>query len=171
MKKFFTCLAFAAAAYVPAAVQAADAQRLADIAKRGADVMPFDIEAKMHIFTKTDTGGMQSIVTKNNSDAEQVELVRKHLKDIQAQFLKGDFSGPWHIHGQGMPGLAQLQAAKRGQIKMGYRNIPGGAQVTYSTQVPKLVVALHSWFDAQLADHGTDALAGHHHHHSADVSN
>ena len=163
MKKFFAGLALAATTSLPVTAQAADAERLAGVARRGTDVMPFDIKATTHLFTKTDRGGVQRVVTRNSSDAVQVELVRKHLHAIQAQFLKGDFSGPSHIHGQDMPGLAQLNAAKAGEIKMTYRDVPAGAQVTYSTQLPELVAALHAWFDAQLADHGSDAMAGHHH--------
>jgi hypothetical protein len=29
-----------------------------------------------------------------------------------------------------------------------------------------LVGALHKWFDAQLSDHGADAMEGHHHDHA-----
>ena len=38
------------------AAQAADAQRHADVASRGADVMPFDLKATTHVFTKTAEG-------------------------------------------------------------------------------------------------------------------
>lgn len=33
------------------------------------------------------------------ADAQQVRLARAHLHEIRAQFLKGDYSGPSHIHG------------------------------------------------------------------------
>jgi hypothetical protein len=167
MMQFVSYLTLVAAVCLPFATQAADPQRIAAVAKRGADVMPFDLKATTHVFTKTDTGGVQSVVAKDPGDRAQVDLVRKHLKEIQEQFLKGDFSGPSHIHGREMPGLAQLQSAKPGQIKMAYMDVPGGAQVTYSTSEPELVAALHSWFDAQLSDHGADAMAGHHHDHGA----
>jgi hypothetical protein len=106
------------------------------------------------------------VVAKQASDATQVKLVREHLHDIQAQFLKGDFSGPEHIHGQQMPGLAELKAAKPGQVSIDYKNVTGGAELKYRTSNADLVVALHTWFDAQLSDHGSDAMAGHEHHHA-----
>jgi hypothetical protein len=90
--------------------------------------------------------------------------VRQHLRDIQTQFLKGDFSGPSHIHGNEMPGLAELKAAKPGHVTIEYKDVVGGAELTYRTADANLVSALHSWFDAQLSDHGADAMAGHHHH-------
>ena len=150
------------AAFVPA--HAADAQRQAEVAQRGGDVMPFSLEATTHVFTKTPRGGIQQVVAKHPTDAAQIRLVRHHLKDIQREFRNGDFSGPAHIHGAEMPGLAQLQAAPGGAVQVAYKDIRAGAQLTYTTRDPELVKAVHRWFDAQLADHGADAMAGHQHH-------
>lgn len=141
----------------------ADAQRQADVAGRGKDVMPFSLAATKHIFTKTAEGGSQQVVARKSSDVEQVKLARAHLQEIREQFLKGDFSGPSHIHGQDMPGLADLKAAKPGQIAIDYKDVKGGGQLTYKTQDASLVAALHKWFDAQLSDHGKDAMEGHVH--------
>jgi hypothetical protein len=142
----------------------ADAQRQAEVSRLGKDVMPFTLAATTHIFAKDETGGTQQVVTKAAGDEAQIKLVRQHLQDIQAQFLKGDFSGPTHIHGHTMPGLADLQTAKPGQIAIEYRDIKEGAELTYKTSDAKLVAALHKWFDAQLSDHGKDAMEGHAHH-------
>ena len=165
MKQLFSWVWVAASAYLPISAWSANPQRIDDVARRGAEVMPFDLNATTHVFTKTPDGGVQSVVAKNPHDARQVRLIRSHLKDIQAQFRKGDFSGPSHIHGHDMPGLAQLQAARPGQVRMAYAELPDGAQLTYSTKAPELVTALHAWFDAQLSDHGPDAMAGHRHAH------
>ena len=127
--------------------------------------MPFSLKATTHVFTKTPEGGIQRVVAKSAADEQQVKLVREHLRDIQTQFLNGDFSGPTHIHGAEMPGLADLKTAKPGQIAIDYKAVPAGAELTYRTSDPKLASALHRWFDAQLSDHGADAMAGHMHHH------
>ncbi|MEO7952504.1 MAG: aspartate carbamoyltransferase [Polaromonas sp.] len=139
----------------------ADAQRQAEVAGRGKDVMPFSVAATTHVFTKTAEGGVQQVVAKKSTNAAQVRLVRKHLQEIRDQFLKGDFSGPSHIHGQEMPGLADLKLAKPGQIGIVYKEVKGGAELAYNTSDASLVAALHKWFDAQLSDHGKDALEGH----------
>jgi hypothetical protein len=146
---------------------AADAGRQAEVSRRGKDVMPFSLAATRHIFTKTPKGGVQQVVAKNAKDATQVKLVRQHLREIQGQFRAGDFSGPTHIHGAQMPGLAALQAARPGQIAIRYRDIPRGGELSYATTDADLVAALHQWFDAQLSDHGHDAMAGHPHHGAA----
>ncbi|HEY0824868.1 MAG TPA: aspartate carbamoyltransferase [Ramlibacter sp.] len=142
----------------------ARAQRQAEVSRRGKDVMPFSLPATRHIFTRSRQGGIQQVVARKATDAAQVKLVRQHLREIREQFLEGDFSGPAHIHGQDMPGLAELEAAPPDRIAIAYKDIRGGAQLTYSTSDPNLVAALHKWFDAQLADHGKDAMAGHGHH-------
>ncbi|MDR3452805.1 MAG: aspartate carbamoyltransferase [Rhodoferax sp.] len=140
------------------------AQRQAVVAERGKDVMPFNLAATTHIFTKTAEGGTQQVVAKKTTDAAQVNLARGHLREIREQFSKGDFSGPSHIHGQDMPGLAELREAKLGQIAIDYKDVKGGGQLTYKTADATLVAALHKWFDAQLSDHGKDAMEGHAHH-------
>ena len=105
-------------------------------------VMPFSLNGTTHIFTKNAQGGTQRVVVKNSADTAQVILIRQHLQDIREQFLKGDFSGPSHIHGQDMPGLAELKNAKAGQITIVYRDIQGGAQLSYQTSDATYVAAL-----------------------------
>jgi hypothetical protein len=169
MKRTFFGAVVIALASVGLAVHAAEAQRQAEVARLGPDVMPFSLNATTHIFTKTAEGGVQRVVAKRARDAQQVKLVREHLHDIQTQFLKGDFSGPTHVHGVEMPGLAELQAAEPGQIAIDYRKVAAGAELTYRTPDAKLVAALHRWFEAQLSDHGADAMAGQMHHHNHDA--
>jgi hypothetical protein len=64
-----------------------------------------------------------------------------------------------------MPGLSQLGAAKPGQISIAYRDVDGGGELIFRSSDPGLVSALHVWFDAQLSDHGNDAMDGHMAHH------
>jgi hypothetical protein len=143
----------------------ADAARQAQVAERGAVIMPFDLAATTHVFTKTAAGGIQRVVAKSGADASQVNLVREHLRDIRARFLQGDFSAPAHIHGADMPGLSRLRAAKPGQLAIVYRDVKSGAELEYKTKDRQLAAAVHEWFDAQLSDHGKDALEGHAHGH------
>jgi hypothetical protein len=141
------------------------AERTAEVAQRGGHVMPFDLAATVHVFTRLDDGGVQRVVARQPGDSQQVTLVRAHLRDIRGQFLASDFSGPAHIHGTDMPGLAELQAAAPGQLDIAYRDVEGGAELHYTTRDLALVAAVHRWFDAQLSDHGPDAMAGHDHGH------
>jgi hypothetical protein len=138
--------------------------RQAEVAARGAQVMPFELAATSHLFTKNRNGGLQQVLVRNPKDKEQLRLVRSHLREIAGQFQAGDFSAPARIHGEAMPGLAQLKQAKPGEITVHYRELHNGAQIRYATSNPALVPVLHQWFDAQLSDHGADASEGHAHH-------
>jgi len=140
-------------------------QRQAEVAGRGSTVMPFSLAATLHVFTPEPHGGTQRVVTRRSGDAEQAALIRRHLQEIRGQFLHGDFSAPAHIHGDDMPGLRELEAARPGQLAIDYREVDGGAELVYRSDQPGLVDALHRWFAAQLADHGGDAMEGHMHHH------
>jgi len=144
---------------------ALDSERQAEVSRRGAEVMPFSLEATQHQFEKTGRGGIQRVLVRNRANREQIFLIRAHLKDLAARFGRGDYSGPESIHGADMPGLAQLRGAPKGRLKIRYREEPAGASLRYTSYDPRLVAALHDWFDAQVSDHGHDAMAIHHHHH------
>lgn len=151
------------------AIEKADEQRLDEVAERGSHVMPFDLKKTTHTFSKTDTGGIQQVIANDKSDTEQINLIRSHLSAITKEFKQGNFSNPEKIHGATMPGLSELKAAKSGQIKIVYKELPDGAEVIYSTHIEKLKLAIHQWFDAQLSDHARHAIPGkhdssHHHH-------
>ena len=171
MNKYIWSVALVAMACLPIAGQSANVQRQAEVARLGAEVMPFNLKDTIHIFTKTDSGGTQRVVAKDMSNAEQVKLVREHLREIQSQFQQGDFSGPSHIHGVDMPGLAELKDSTPGQIAIAYKDVTGGAELTYHAKDAKLAMALHQWFDAQLSDHGADAMEGHQLHHGNMLKN
>lgn len=165
MKRLIVCLSMwlFIAASLQAAERASD-ERLDEVVRRGSHVMPFDLEQTTHVFSKTGKGGLQQVVVKDSSNADQVKLIRQHLAKISNEFMQGDFSNPAKIHGEDMPGLAELRAAKLGQIKVIYRELPNGAEIDYSTDDPKLIEAIHQWFDAQLSDHARHAVPGHPEH-------
>ncbi len=130
--------------------------RQAEVAARGAEVMPFDLEQTRHVFEELDDGGLQIVVAKDPANAEQIRLIRDHLQEEAERFRRGDFGDPATIHGQEMPGLRELRASA-GRIEVGYSALPGGAQLRYHTTDPQLVDALHRWFAAQVSDHGAHA--------------
>ncbi|MFI7016709.1 aspartate carbamoyltransferase [Streptomyces sp. NPDC050164] len=134
--------------------------RQAAVAERGQTVMPFDLEQTTHHFTPTETGGVQDVVADRPDDAKQIGLIRTHLQQEAKAFSQGDFGDPAQIHGDSMPGLGKLQEGYE-RIEVRYRERPDGATLTYTTDEPTLINALHDWFEAQLSDHGDHAESGH----------
>jgi hypothetical protein len=132
-----------------------ETKRQADVERKSEQVMPFDMSVAMHSFVPTPKGGVQTIMV-HNGDAQQVTLVRTHLRKEATAFAHGDFSDPATIHGGSMPGLqAMHDGAER--IRVHYADVQNGASLTYSTDDPALISAIHEWFKAQVSDHGMHA--------------
>ncbi len=140
--------------------QQANQTRLAEVAKRGQKVMPFDLDKTRHRFSKNNRGGIQQVFVLRDDDYEQIGLIRRHLKKITDDFQQGRFADPIKIHGHSMPGIKELQQAKPADLAIKYQYIKGGGQISYVSSHPPLIKAIHRWFDAQVSDHGRHA--GHH---------
>ncbi len=131
--------------------------RQAQIAARGAQVMSFDLEQTMHVFQRLDDGGRQTVTAKDRSNEKQIALIQAHLQMEAEKFRRGDFSDPAGIHGDEMPGLAELKSGF-GEIDIEYKALPDGGEIRYATANRSLVMALHHWFRAQVSDHGRHAM-------------
>lgn len=136
--------------------EAARSDRQQDVARKGAEVMPFDLERTTHIFKPLADGGVQSVIADEPVDRKQVTLIRQHLRKEALAFSRGDFTDPEHIHGPGMPGL-DLLTTRYEEISVRFSRTPTGAEIRYRTDPPEMVDALHAWFQAQLMDHGDHA--------------
>jgi hypothetical protein len=127
-----------------------------EVAQRGATVMPFDLNKTHHTFEQNATGGVETVHALDAKDAAQIDLIRSHLQLEARKFAAGDFSDPTAIHGDRMPGVAALSAGAN-RLKIDYAELPDGAKITYASEDPLLVAAIHDWFDAQVSDHGQHA--------------
>ena len=141
---------------------AADAARQQEVARRGAEVMSFDLEQTTHYFEPHEDGGLQRVTVKNPANSAQIALIQSHLREEAERFARGDFSDPAAIHGAGMPGLGALSKGAA-RIEVAYANRVDGAEIRFRTEDPALVTAIHQWFRAQLSDHGNHA-SGHMRH-------
>ncbi len=135
---------------------AAQTSREQEVRDKGAQVMPFALEQTIHAFDKTADGGVQRVRVRGEAP-EQTAMIRRHLSEIADSFSRRDFSQPATIHGADMPGLAEMRAARPGELDVTYRELEDGAEIDYNARTPELVAAVHRWFDAQLSDHGRDA--------------
>lgn len=122
------------------------------------EVMPFDVAKTWHVFRMTENGGTQRVVIRDAAFADQVTPIRQHLKEEAGRFQAGDFADPSHLHGAGMPGLADMRASA-GKIRVTYGDLPDGAEITFTASDIAAVTAVHRWFGAQLSEHGADAKA------------
>lgn len=119
-------------------------------------VMPFDMSKTKHVFSMTESGGVQRVVVRDKADKNQIGLVQQHLQHEAEAFQKGNFSDPAHLHGTTMPGLEDVKKGVE-KIIVKYTPLPEGAQISFDTNDMHLVTAIHRWFGAQLSEHGADA--------------
>jgi hypothetical protein len=157
MKNWLLCMGLSAGCCVTNTVLADGApSREDDVRSRGAQIMPFHLAATVHVFEKTDTGGVQRVKARDGH-GDEVPMIRAHLRSIADSFATRDFSRPAQVHGETMPGLAELRQAKKDELSVSFRELDNGAEVTYVAATPEIRDAVHRWFDAQLTDHGHDA--------------
>jgi hypothetical protein len=131
-----------------------------EVARQGAQVMPFDLARTTHRFDDAPGGGVETVTANDAGDTRQIELIRSHLRQEAARFSRGDFSDPATIHGKDMPGMATLAAAGD-KLRVSYEAVPAGARLSYSSGDSTVSRAIHAWFAAQRSDHS----AHEHHHH------
>ena len=82
------------------------------------------------------------------------------MRDIAAQFRRGDFRAPFLVHAQTVPGtesMARLASA----ISYAPMDRPRGAELRINTQDPAALRAIHEFLAFQRADH---RAAGHEEH-------
>lgn len=118
--------------------------------------MPFDMNKVTHYFLKTGDGGILMIRVKDPADTLQVSLIREHLRKEQKMFAEGDFNDPKTLHGMNMPGVKTLSESND-KLDVDYKSLSRGAKLTFASNDSTVIRAVHTWFDAQLKDHGKDA--------------
>ncbi len=126
------------------------------VAEAGADVMPFDLDATTHRFDPTDDGLVETVVADDPDDNENIRLIREHLREEEQRFDRGDYGDPATIHGDEMPGLAELEAGAD-DVEVTFDETPSGARLVFRTDDPALLDALRRWGEAQTSDHGEHA--------------
>lgn len=123
--------------------------------------LPYAVDQALEGFARTANGGIMQIVAKSTNDSQQIKLMQQYLRQTAEEYSNGDFSSTERFHGADMPGLAQMKAAKAGEIKYQYKALNNGGQIVFSTEDPQLLNALHAWIDAQIKEHGSAGLSGH----------
>ncbi len=80
--------------------------------ERGNMAMGFNQTMIHHHFMSTTTGGEIMIMSTNMSDVKTVNEIRTHVKEIQYEFSQGNFTKPFYIHAQIVPGTDVMKAKK-----------------------------------------------------------
>lgn len=144
--------AAACAAPDPAhAMHAAPDTTFAKVQARGRTAMGVDQYTSTHCFDALPTGGRIEL-QRDVEDAEGVATIRKHFQEIAAAFRNGDFSTPFFVHAQEVPGT-KVMAERRAHITYTYRPLPRGGELLIETKDPQALHAIHEFMAFQRSDH------------------
>jgi hypothetical protein len=120
--------------------------------ERGAVAMGFNQSKISHQFKSTPTGGEILITALNNSDTETIKQIKKHISIIQKEFSSGNFTKPFYIHAEDVPGT-KIMSEKKDFIKYSINEIDNGSTLTLETKDKELVDAIQQFMVFQGTEH------------------
>ena len=120
--------------------------------QRGQLVMGVDQYTSAHVFEDLPDGGRIVLDREGAIDTSGVATIRLHMRDIAAAFRAGDFTKPFQVHAQVVPGTA-VMAAHRAAITYDAIDRPRGGEVRIRTQDPAAVAAIHEFLAFQRGGH------------------
>jgi hypothetical protein len=129
----------------------------AGVQERGKHVMGVDQYASAHVFEDLPDGGRVVLDMKDASDTASVATIRAHMREIAADFRRGDFAKPFAVHDMEVPGTKAM-AALADRISYEPKDRPAGGEVRIRTADPAAVTAVHDFLAFQRSDH---RAAGH----------
>ena len=125
--------------------------------QRGAHVMGVDQYTSAHVFEDLPDGGRVVLDRDDPGDSAAIAAIRAHMRDIEAAFRAGDFSKPFQVHAQQVPGT-DVMKERRAVITYQASDRPRGAEVRIKSTDPVAVTAIHQFLTFQRQQHH---VAGH----------
>jgi predicted ester cyclase len=141
-----------AAAPPPTLTKHMNSSSMSSMLQRGDIAMGFNQIKIVHHFIATPTGGEIMIVAQNSNDNDTIKQIRKHVVDIQKDFSEGNFTKPFFIHAQQVPGT-NLMAERKDLITYRIRQIDNGSVLLLTTNDQQLILAIHQFIAFQSTQH------------------
>lgn len=131
----------------------------AALQSRGDTVMGVNQYTSRHVFEDLADGGRIVLDRDDAADSAGITTIRAHMRDIVADFRAGNFSKPFAVHAQVVPGT-DVMTRLRDRITYSVADRPRGAEVRITTVDSVAIVAVHRFLAFQRMDH---RAAGHEH--------
>lgn len=122
------------------------------VMERGDIAMGFDQNKIVHKFVVTSFGGSIIITALNSSDKQTINQIKNHILDIQKEFSQGNFTKPFFIHAQEVPGT-EVMSEKKDLIKYSMSEIKNGSSLNLSTNDKGLIDAIGQFMEFQALGH------------------
>ena len=132
----------------------------AAVQERGRDVMGVDQYTSQHVFEDLLDGGRIILERADSTDVAAIAQIRQHMQEIHADFTRGDFSKPFGVHAQQVPGTP-VMTARRDSLKYEVIERSRGAELRIMTSDPVALAAVHEFLAFQRTDHRAAGHDGH----------
>jgi hypothetical protein len=119
---------------------------------RGRAVMGVDQYTSAHVFEDLADGGRVVLDREDGADSVGIAAIRQHMRDIAAAFRAGDFTKPFQVHTQDVPGTA-VMTERRTRITYEALDRPRGGEVRIRTSDSAAVAAVHAFLAFQRTSH------------------
>jgi hypothetical protein len=120
--------------------------------ERGDIAMGFNQIKIAHDFRSTPTGGEIMITPLDPNDTETIGQIKNHTFDIQKDFSKGNFTKPFFIHAEEVPGT-KVMTEKKDLIKYRIQDLANGMILILDTRDDEVINAIHEFMNYQGSQH------------------
>lgn len=110
-------------------------------------------ETTQHSFRLFADGGTIELRTLNE-DPKTAEAIQTHMREVTADFSRGDFEKPLFVHGV-MPDGAERMKELGETISYSFEKLPDGGRIRITTKDADALTSVHEFLKFQIKDHGT----------------
>lgn len=132
--------------------QAMNSHNMTQMMQRGNLVMGFDQYKISHEFSSTKDGGQIKITALDEKDNQTINQIKSHTRDIQNDFTEGNFTKPFFIHAQSVPGTDAMTQDKD-QIQYQILDLKNGSILLLITNNSNLVSSINQFMTYQSTEH------------------
>ena len=125
---------------------------MTDMMQRGNIAMGFDQNKISHEFSSTNDGGQIKISALYKDDNQTISEIRNHTRDIQKDFTEGNFTKPFYIHAQSVPGTDSMSKSKD-QIQYQIQDVRNGSILLLITHNSSLIDSINEFMTYQSNEH------------------
>ncbi len=120
--------------------------------ERGNIAMGFNQNKISHQFISTPAGGIIKISALDSSDHKTIAQIKSHTRYIQNEFADGNFTKPFYIHAQNVPGT-NVMNQKKDLIEYRIDDMKNGSSLTLISNDKELTKAINQFMTFQSGEH------------------
>ncbi len=132
--------------------QPMNSHNMTQMMQRGNLAMGFDQSKIAHEFSTTKSGGQIKITALDEKDNNTINQIKSHTRDIQNDFTEGNFTKPFFIHAESVPGTDAMTQNKD-QIQYKIQDLKNGSILLLITNNSSLVSSINQFMTYQSTEH------------------